>query len=262
MKYIITENNIREIIKKKLGRIDIFVARSGSEVVEIGKLLGSRFLSKSEPSLWNQYIEYNEGNPFYIIKKDEKVFISQLQKNTGHMISDDRERIYSVSKLMDELGLENFGWDFDTFINIYFSLKKKDSENITESEDSRANKLTKVVYKKGVFDAVKLVGDYQTLLNMILPNEIPIEMKGEAIVDYLDRDSDGYGVGFSEIGIDPILWKETRDEIHQIEYLGRSGVIVQVWGGYNYDTDIGEYGIPYEALPHKILDEILITITS
>jgi hypothetical protein len=107
-----------------------------------------------------------------------------------------------------------------------------------------------------------LVGGYSDLLKRIAPNEIPIEMKGEAIVGYLDQNSDGYGLGFSEIGIDPILWKETRDEIHQIEYLGRSGVIVQVWGGYNYDTDIGEYGIPYDALPHEILDEILTTITS
>jgi hypothetical protein len=129
-------------------------------------------------------------------------------------------------------------------------------------EDENSNKLMEIIYKLGVYGATSLVGDYQTLLNMISPNEIPIEMKGDAIVYYLDRSSDGYGLGFSEIGIDPILWKETSDEIHQIEYLGNSGVIVQVWGGYKYDTNIGEYGIPYEALPHQILDEILMTVTS
>lgn len=135
-------------------------------------------------------------------------------------------------------------------------------EKVIKEENENANKLTKFVYKKGVFEASRMVGSYSNLLKRITPNEIPIEMKAEAIVDYLDHNSDGYGVGFGEIGIDPILWKETKDEIHQIEYLGRSGVIVQVWGGYNYDTDIGEYGIPYDALPHEILDEILSTITS
>ena len=134
--------------------------------------------------------------------------------------------------------------------------------NTLKEENNSANKLTKFLYKKGVFEASQMVGSYSNLLKRIAPNEIPIEMKAEAIVDYLDSNSDGYGLGFGEIGIDPILWKETRDEIHQIEYLGRSGVIVQVWGGYNYDTDIGEYGIPYDALPHEILDEILQTIMS
>jgi hypothetical protein len=135
-------------------------------------------------------------------------------------------------------------------------------EKVIKEENERENKLMKIVYKKGVLDATMLVGDYQRLLNMISPNEIPIEMKADAIKDYLERNSDGYGLGTHEIGLDPILWKETYDEIHQIEYLGNSGVIVQVWGGHNYSTDIGEYGISYEALPHEILDDIIFTITS
>lgn len=131
-----------------------------------------------------------------------------------------------------------------------------------KEENNRSDKLLNIVYRKGVLEATMLFGSYSDLLKRIAPNEIPIEMKAEAIVDYLDGNSDGFGLGFSEIGIDPILWKETVEEIHQIEYLGRSGVIVQVWGEPDYQTDVGEYGIPYEALPHEILDEILTTITS
>jgi hypothetical protein len=53
---------------------------------------------------------------------------------------------------------------------------------------------------------------------------------------------------YNELGIQPILWRETQDEIHQIEFFSDKRVKVQVWGGYNYDTDEGGYYLPYERL--------------
>lgn len=50
---------------------------------------------------------------------------------------------------------------------------------------------------------------------------------------------------YNELGIQPILWRETRDEIHQLEYFSGTRAVVQVWEGYNYDTDGGEYNIKY-----------------
>jgi hypothetical protein len=55
-------------------------------------------------------------------------------------------------------------------------------------------------------------------------------------------------MGYTELGIQPILWRETQDEIHQIEFFSNTRVTVQVWGGYNYDTDEGGYYLPYERL--------------
>jgi hypothetical protein len=55
-------------------------------------------------------------------------------------------------------------------------------------------------------------------------------------------------MGYTELGIEPILWRETRDEIHQIEYFSGNRVKVQVWEGYNYNTDGGEYHVKYEML--------------
>jgi hypothetical protein len=55
-------------------------------------------------------------------------------------------------------------------------------------------------------------------------------------------------MGYTELGIQPILWRETRDEIHQIEYFSRTRAIVNVWEGYNYDTNGGEYHVKYEML--------------
>jgi hypothetical protein len=55
---------------------------------------------------------------------------------------------------------------------------------------------------------------------------------------------------------EPIHLEEEDDEIHQIEYLGTTRAIVQIWGGYEYESDKGEYGVYYENLPDDVIDEI------
>ena len=62
---------------------------------------------------------------------------------------------------------------------------------------------------------------------------------------------------YDELGIQPILWRETQDEIHQIEFFSDKRVTVQVWEGYNYDTDGGEYHLQYERLNKDELTLIL-----
>jgi hypothetical protein len=53
---------------------------------------------------------------------------------------------------------------------------------------------------------------------------------------------------YNELGIQPILWREDENEIHQLEYFSGTRAIAQVWEGYNYDRDGGEYNITYEML--------------
>ena len=67
----------------------------------------------------------------------------------------------------------------------------------------------------------------------------------------------GGALQYDELGIQPILWRETQDEIHQIEFFSDKRVTVQVWEGYNYDTDGGEYHLPYERLNKDELTLIL-----
>jgi len=62
---------------------------------------------------------------------------------------------------------------------------------------------------------------------------------------------------YNELGIQPILWRENRDEIHQIEYFSGLGCVVQVWGGYNYNADEGEYNIKYYSMNKDQLTLIL-----
>ena len=62
---------------------------------------------------------------------------------------------------------------------------------------------------------------------------------------------------YNELGIQPILWRETQDEIHQIEFFSDKRVKVQVWEGYNYNTDGGQYYLQYERLNKDQLTLIL-----
>jgi hypothetical protein len=62
---------------------------------------------------------------------------------------------------------------------------------------------------------------------------------------------------YNELGIQPILWRETQDEIHQIEFFSDKRVTVQVWEGYNYNTDGGQYYLQYERLNKDQLTLIL-----
>ena len=62
---------------------------------------------------------------------------------------------------------------------------------------------------------------------------------------------------YNELGIQPILWRETRDEIHQLEYFSGLGCVVQVWEGYNYNTDGGEYNVKYYNMEKMPLMTIL-----
>jgi len=252
MKYILTENKLKDLLNSLLYNIRIRIVYDGKDMV----YPNGKPIFNNSPQMWDRYLRHF-NNPFIVIIHDGEYFVAQKQSGNEWLIQNDIQGLLNERQLIEILGLNKFGINLDSLI--YLKMKNE-SQNIQENKNQ--NNLTKFVYKKGVFEASQMVGSYSNLLKRIAPNEIPIEMKAEAIVDYLDSNSDGYGLGFGEIGIDPILWKETVEEIHQIEYLGRSGVIVQVWGEPDYQTDVGEYGIPYDALPHEILDEILTTIIS
>jgi len=62
---------------------------------------------------------------------------------------------------------------------------------------------------------------------------------------------------YDELGIQPILRMEDENEIHQLEYFTGTRAVVQVWEGYNYDTDGGEYQVFYDSLTKDQLMLIL-----
>jgi hypothetical protein len=128
---------------------------------------------------------------------------------------------------------------------------------ITEEKLNRISKLIiEMINKEGIVTASKFFGGYDSMKKLLGDYEIPKQAKIDTIKKFIDDES-GYGIHLGEIDEEPIPYREDNNGYHQIEYLGYSKVIVNVWGGYKNQTDKGEYGVHYDNLPEKSLDDII-----
>lgn len=116
--------------------------------------------------------------------------------------------------------------------------------------------IIKLIDAEGILKVIDIVGGYDTLKELLGDYDIPKQLKIDTIKDYIDTKTDG-GIHLGELDEEPIPYHEDNDGYHQIEYLGPSRAIINVWGGYNGQTDKGEYGVYYEKLPEKSLDDII-----
>ena len=128
---------------------------------------------------------------------------------------------------------------------------------ITEEQLKGINKtIIKLIDTEGILKAIDVVGDFDTLKELLGNYEIPRQLKIDTIKEFMSqRAATGFHLG--EYDEEPIPYFENNDGYHQIEYLGPSKAIINVWGGYNGQTDLGEYGVSYGDLPEKSLDDII-----
>lgn len=115
--------------------------------------------------------------------------------------------------------------------------------------------IIKLIDDEGILKAIDVVGGFDTLKELLGDYDIPKQLKIDAIKGFVDNH--GGGVHLGEIDEEPIPYFENNDGYHQIEYLGLLKAVINVWGGYNFQTDKGEYGVYYEKLPEKSLDDII-----
>jgi hypothetical protein len=119
------------------------------------------------------------------------------------------------------------------------------------------DKMIKLIDETGVVTGARYVGGYDELKRLLGDYEIPKKLKIDAIKEVIDTKTDG-GIHLGELDRAPIFYHiDYEDNIHQIEYLGSSVVVIMAWGGYKYQTEIADYDLPYEELTHKILDDII-----
>jgi hypothetical protein len=128
---------------------------------------------------------------------------------------------------------------------------------ITEEQFKGINKtIIKLIDTEGILNASDIVGGYDTLKELLGNYEIRTQLKIDTIKKFMSqRAATGFHLG--EYDEEPIPYFENNDGYHQIEYLGPSKAIINVWGGYNGQTDLGEYGVSYGDLPEKSLDDII-----
>lgn len=139
---------------------------------------------------------------------------------------------------------------------MYYSVKDNfKKSNIRESVSSKVqDKIMNWIEKYGLIGAIKALGSYDDLKDLLKGKEF---LTRENMIEVIIQVTQEFGgLGIHEIGLEPIVIKEPNREIHQIEYFGTYGVIVQVWGGYKMETDEGEYIMFYDALDTIHLYEI------
>jgi hypothetical protein len=128
---------------------------------------------------------------------------------------------------------------------------------ITEEQLKGVNKsIIRLINTEGIFKASEIVGGYDSLKELLGDYEIPKQLKINTIKEFIDTKTDG-GFHLGEFDEEAIPYHEDSRGYHQIEYLGYSKVIINIWGGYENSRDMGGYGVSYEGLPDKSLDDII-----
>jgi hypothetical protein len=64
------------------------------------------------------------------------------------------------------------------------------------------------------------------------------------------------GTSFSEIYENPIHYPSGDETHEEIAYMTSEVVIVDVYGGHEYDTHVESFEVPYEVLSDDIINEI------
>lgn len=179
----------------------------------------------------------------------------------------DKFKAIVINVMMDQLhgNLSNWGDNEFPYQEIYDFLTDAYSEKMTKAYDymidsipdlneSIKDDIIKILDSEGINTASQLVSGYDNLIKLLDGYEIPKETKIITIRDYLKPI-----LGVNLLGIDeqPIPYKETNSEYHEIGYIGNNFVGVERWGGNKNQTFNGEYEVRYEDLPEKTIDDIL-----
>ena len=129
-------------------------------------------------------------------------------------------------------------------------------ENIRKVlQEGVKDKIIELIDDSGVITASRFVGGYKELKDIVGDDEIPRGVKVQIIMKYV-RDNDD-GVSMFDFVDGAIPYREDDNGYyHQIEYLGPSRAIINVYGGYDNEIDAGEYGVTYNGLPDKSLEDI------
>ena len=129
------------------------------------------------------------------------------------------------------------------------------NENSMKIDDeSRIGKMiNQSLESVGLISTIKLFGGYEQLKDYF--NKIEFSRKDKIeLIKYVY--SELGGTSFSEIYENPIHYPSGDETHEEIAYMTSEVVIVDVYGGHEYNTHIESFEIPYEYLSDDIINEI------
>jgi hypothetical protein len=114
MKYLITENQIKRIIKKNFG-LDL---TDNISMVTNQLELPFEFTQYIPRKILNQYL--NVYGPMYVITTPKNMYLGQERAN-GWIFSDSKDRLVSEREIMKELGIHPLGLTMNDVIDTYIN---------------------------------------------------------------------------------------------------------------------------------------------
>jgi hypothetical protein len=125
---------------------------------------------------------------------------------------------------------------------------------LREETENYILKFANQIDKIGLFNFLKTTNfSYTKLFSMIGDEWLTRKVKQEFIKDVMNMME--FGFGLSEIGEEPIFYKENENEIWQIDYLGKNMVAIDILSK-SAGGEKGSFNISYSALDDNILDSI------
>jgi len=113
MKYLITENQIKRIIKKKFG-VDLT-----DKMIMVRNKWELPFEFKYIPERWlNKYLNFY--GPMYVIETPENMYLGQEREN-GYYVVDKEDRVVQDYQIMEELGIHGLGLSLGDLIDAYIN---------------------------------------------------------------------------------------------------------------------------------------------
>jgi hypothetical protein len=113
MKYLITESKLKEMLRKVAG-VDL---TGKVDIVTSTYELPMEFDNIMTPTVLRSYL--NHYGPMFIIRGPKRTFLYQNQAGRV-IIADSRDKTYSETSLMDQLGIPPLGLSVDDIINTYY----------------------------------------------------------------------------------------------------------------------------------------------
>ena len=135
-------------------------------------------------------------------------------------------------------------------------IKEEEEDNIFQfNDDSRMGKMINQSIKYvGFASTIRLFGGLDKIKDYI--KTIDFNRKNKIkFIKYVYGEVGG--TSFSEIYENPIPYDTDNENYHQeIAYMTKDSVIVDGYGGYEFNTHVNEYRVPYENLKDGYIDEI------
>jgi len=130
---------------------------------------------------------------------------------------------------------------------------------LNENDNTLKGKFISIVDKRGLFFVMKHFKMSYTKLWSIIGDDV---ITNKVMIGFIKDIIKEYGsFAPSEVDEDAILYNRSEDEVRYIDFFGSSYVTVSVYGGWDGNSFVGEFSVPYYNLDDSSLIAVFDMIT-